>query len=163
MWFYSYVLFLEQLNSICTIIRYKKYSWDNLSQLSAKINSVLDEPIVLSSAGLTLIETWNIYFHKNMHLQKSTYNYAIILMWSLYKHFCLLGQLNKTNPKYNYNPYNYNYANIHYRNKISAYLTINSIRRNKYQWNKSNAFKQKVSVSFVRGNKFQWNKCTAFR
>ena len=35
---------------------------------------------------------WNIYFHKKVYLQKSIYNYAVILMWSLYKHFCFFGQ-----------------------------------------------------------------------
>ena len=41
--------------------------------------------------------------------------------------FCFFGQLNKTNPKHNYNPYNY--ANIcyrNYKNTISIYRTTNS-------------------------------------
>ena len=50
-------------------------------------------------------------------------------MGSLIKHFCFVGQLNKTNPKYNYNPYDWNYTNIYNRNyeiTISTNLIINS-------------------------------------
>ena len=64
---------------------------------------------------------------KKIHLQKSTYIFAVILMWSLCKHFCFFRQLNKTNPKYNYNPYNYAYIHHrNYRNTIFIYLIISS-------------------------------------
>ena len=66
----------------------------------------------------THIETFISTQHKIIHLQKYTLIHAVALMWFLCKHFCFFGQLNKTNPKHNYN--SYNYVNITYIHGATA-------------------------------------------
>ena len=49
------------------------------------------------------VETIEAFFstqHKIMHLPKYTLIHAVALMWSLCKHLCFFGQLNKTNAKH---------------------------------------------------------------
>ena len=70
------------------------------------LNTVVSK-ILLYNSEVALNSTKHLKRHfgtfisiKIIHLQKSTIILALILMWSLCKHFCFFGQLNKTNLKY---------------------------------------------------------------